>query len=357
MVRAVKYTIPACLLLLGLSSCNTTKFLEPGDYLLQRNRIDIRGKVDERSDLTYDLTTFYKQEPNTNWLFLIPREWFYFKTQGKNASFARWQRRALGEVPAIYNDSLTQVSAEAMALYLQFKGYFQAEVLPQGSPRRQRMGVTYYVLPGNRYHIDSVFYSSPDPVMDSLLQEIEPESYLQRGAPLDLQLLGQEKDRISNYLRNHGYANFFSNSFDKLEIDTSQKPQQANLYLHILPPFEDSVHAQFYIGEINVYTDFDPSEDNIVGDTVIAGLRFLLGEDGFIVNPNVLREAISLRPGDQYSQENFNQTNSQLSALGIYRFVRIKQTVDSIYPNTLNFSIQLTPNNRMALGAYLDINY
>lgn len=357
MMRAAKYAIPACLLLGVLSGCNTAKFLEEGDYLLETNRIKVRGELEDRGDMTYDLSTFFRQEPNTNWLFLFPREWFYFKTEGKEASFARWQRRALGEPPAIYNDSLTQTTAESMSLYLQYKGYFQAEVLAQGSPRRRRMKVTYYVLPGERYRIDSVFFNSPDPRMDSLLQEIKPESVLRRGQPMDLQLLNQEKERISIYLRNHGYANFFSNYFDQLEIDTFQRSRRANLYLNILPPFEDTLHPRYFIGEINVFTDFDPSRQNIVRDTVIAGLRFFLSDQGFIVNPNTLREAISLRPGEQFSQEDFDRTNNQLSALGIYRFVRIKQSVDTLTGQFLNFNIQLTPNSRMALGAYLDINY
>ncbi len=340
------------------TSCGTTKYLDSDEYLLTQNRTEIRGKVENKRDLTYDLSTFYKQEPNSNFFFFFPREWYYFSTEGKeDKRFNRWLRRSLGEEPTIYSDSLTMETAKEMALYLQYKGYYNAKVLPQRDPRRQKMHVSYYAVPGERFYIDSVSFQCVDPVVDSILQAIKPSTNFQQGEPLDLRLLGQEKERITTYLRNHGYANFYSNYYGDLEIDTSQVPKHANLYLTILPPFEDSVHTQFYIGDVNVYTDYNPEGTNIVSDTSIANLQFFLSERGFIIKPNVFRKAISLRPGELYSQESFRRTNNQLSGLGIYRFVRIKQEVDSIQPNILHFNIQLTPNYKMELGADLELNF
>ena len=353
-----RYAIPGLLLLFVLNSCGTTKYLEEDEYLLTQNRIELKGKVEDRRDLLYDLSTFYRQEPNSNFFFFFPREWYYFATEGKeDKRFNRWLRRSVGEPPAIHSDSLATESEEGMEVYLRYKGYFNARVMANGAPRKKKMQVTYYAIPGERFYIDSVFFDCPDPTVDSILQAIKPETHLQEGEPLDLRLLGQEKERITSYLRNHGYANFYSNYYGDLEIDTSQVPKRANLYLSILPPFEDSVHTQFYVGDVSVYTDYDPAGENIVQDTSIANLHFYLSERGFIVKPNVLREAISLRPGELFSQDVFNRTNNQLSSLGIYRFVRIRQVQDSVDSNILHFNIQLTPNYRMEIGADLELNY
>lgn len=357
--RAVKYAFPAWLCLLFLYSCSSTRFLEDDQYLLEKNVVKLEGKVAEKRDLSYELTTFYKQRPNTNFLFFFPREWFYFKMQDPNDTtrFDAWKRRAIAEVPAIYSDSLTEETAEQMSLYLQYNGYFNAQVIPQRDPQRQKMKVTYYAVPGKRFMIDSVFFDSSDPTIDSLLQSIKSESYLQTGLPLNLRLFDREKERLSEYMRDNGFANFYTNYIGDLEVDTSQVSSRANLYVNVLPPFGDSVHTQFYIGEVNVFTDFDPEGSNIRLDTSIGGLNFFLSEQGFIVKPSVFREAISLRPGELFSQTNLDETNKRLGDLGIFRFVRIKQESDSIDSQLLHFNIQLTPNFRMEIGADLELNY
>ncbi|RME95763.1 MAG: hypothetical protein D6772_12740, partial [Bacteroidetes bacterium] len=95
----------------------------------------------------------------------------------------------------------------------------------------------------------------------------------------------------------------------------------------------------------------------IIGDTTIAGIRFLLSERGFIVSPNTFRKAISLRPGELFRQESLEETEKHLRELGIFRFVRIKPIADTLDTVRKHFSILLTPNYQMELGAGLDINY
>jgi len=320
----------------------------------------IKEKLDNKSDLAYKLSTLYRQEPNSNWLFFIPREWFYRSApQGQDSSAvnqAQSQKR-IAEPPSIYSDSLTMLTAKDMQAYLNYKGYLRAKVIPQRDPHHKKMHVSYYALPGKRFVMDTLTFHSSDPAVDSLLQVAKPASLYKPNAPLDLSLFEQEKQRITDYLRNNGYAEFYQTQIGDLELDTFQVSGHANVYFTVYPPFGDSLNQQFFIGDVNVYQDYSVDRSNIVSDTTIAGLRFFLSERGFIVDAASLRRAISLRPGELYNQSNFNKTNDLLSELGIFRFVRIKSTPDPLEKNTINLTIQLTPNYLLEFNASLEVNY
>ncbi|MGH1434206.1 MAG: BamA/TamA family outer membrane protein [Lewinella sp.] len=358
-VWTVKYAIPVILLLVCCSSCNSTKFLEQSEYLLDKNQVLIKEKMEGRSDLAYELSTFYRQSVNSNFFFLFPREYAYLNNSAPDdtTGWKRFKRETIGEPPTIYSDSLTTLTAQDMQTYLHYKGYLQAQVIPQRSLRKKKMQVSYYALPGPRYYIDSVNFHSPDKEVDRLLQLDKEQSYFKSGDPLDLSRFNQEKTRITSHMRNNGFAEFYQTQIGELELDTFQMQEKANVYVTVYPPFGDTTHQQFYIGEIEVYLDFAIDKKNILSDTTIAGLHFFLTERGFIVNPSTLRKAISLRPGELFSQENYNQTNDQLSELGIFRFVRIKQEPDPIDKDVIHLSIQLTPNYLFEINTSLELNY
>lgn len=333
--------------------------MDDGDYLLKKNTITVKQPEGQKDDVSYQLSTLYLQKPNTNWFFVFPREKQYFKTEGIDTlnAFQRFRRNTLGEPPTIHSDSLTAQTAVSMQRYLHFKGYLQAKVIPQHDARRKRMKVNYYALIGHRYTIDTVVYQSSDSSVHTLLQLAQSQSLFQPGQPLDLSQYNPEKQRIADYLRNTGYAEFYQTQVGELQLDTFQRVHHANVYFTVYPPYGDTLNRQYYIGDVNVYQDFAIDDSNITADTTIAGLRFFLSERGFVVRPNVLRKAISLRPGELFSQSNLTSTTNQLNALGVFRFVRIKQTPDPEQPDVIHLTLQLTPNFLFEVNAALEVSY
>ena len=171
----------------SFQSCSTAKYLKQGEYLLDKNKVVIKQSIDNKSDVNYELTTFYRQTPNTNYGFFFPRERSYFVDEDKKDSKWRtWRRKSIGEQPSIYSDSLTTITALDMQKHLRYNGYLNAKVIPQRDPRRKKMRVTYYALPGTQYKIDSVSFYSSDPAIASLLKKNSEESYFKVNTPLDL---------------------------------------------------------------------------------------------------------------------------------------------------------------------------
>lgn len=348
-----------------LSSCNTTKFLDVDQFMLKKNQLVLKTeeKMPNQGLLTYEMETLYKQKPNGNLFFVFPREWFWFKTNepGDTSGFKRWQRRVLSEVPAIFDEGLCNKTADAITSYLNNKGYFNCETIYEETLRKKKARVTYYVFPKKRTYIDTIIFRSSDKVIDSILQAIKGESLLKKGEPLDSRLYDLEKERIALYMRNQGYANFFSNYVAQLTADTSLKPYQALVNLEVLPPREDSIHQVFKVGKIVVYPNYSPEQEagDFVGvDTSVQGLIFR-DERGktLYFKESVLLLAVKTKSGDPFRQTDIEATQQELSASGVFKFVRIKQVLSPTAPNELDILIFLTPNLRLELGADFEVNF
>ncbi|MCP9234593.1 BamA/TamA family outer membrane protein [Lewinella sp. JB7] len=362
----LRRVVPGLVAALLLTSCNVTKYLDDSEELLTAQRVEIRkgSKIENRSDVLYELSTLTRQRPNGNFLFLFPREHFYLANSKPRDTtrIDRFLRSTIGQPPVLYSDSLSRRSAGLMADFLRYRGYFNATAYHEADRRKDhKVSLIYHVDPGTRYLIDTVTYSSPEPQIDSLLQVLKEESALQPGAPLNLTAFDEEKSRIGQALRNEGYAHFSATYFDKLEIDTSQRQGYANIYLSILPPQEDNAFRKYRVGKITVLTDYSPARDatgsGYPGDTIVEGIRFLSPTPDFRMRPELLADNIFLQTDSLYSREAYEKTNLSLGALGIYRFVRINQLADPEREYVLNYEIQLSPSKRMAIGVDLDLNF
>lgn len=352
------------IMILCLASCNSSKYLAGDEELLVSQRVTFSDKrqISNRGELNYQLSTLARQQPNSNFFFLWPREWFYFKNSqpADSSRFNRFLRGTIGQPPAIYSDSLSRLAARDMEDFLFRLGHFNGQVYHEADRgKRRTVNLIYHVKAGPRYLLDSVVFRSPNPTIDSLLQVSTPQSYLQSGDPLDLNAFDQEKTRISRLLRNEGFA-FFSGSYiDDLEIDTSRRSGYADIFLTVVPPAREAPLRQYRTGSVTVYTDFNPlvTRGEIRRDTLLDGVRILSRRDRFRIRPEVLRENILLEPGAISSRDLLEKTNLQLNSLGLYRFVRINQQIDSLDDRLLHYQIQLSPSERMSIGADLDLNY
>ena len=248
-----------------------------------------------------------------------------------------------------------------MRIYMQFKGYYDAEVSSDEydvKERKKKVYVAYYINPKKQYTIDTIQFFSLDPTIHQILQEIKPRTHLREGLGITRELYNKEKDRITRYLRNNGYAYFYPQYVDALEAIKSEDFSQVKLKLEVFPPFEDSTHQVYQIGDINIYMDYDPTlEESEYKDTLINGFNFKIRTPDIEIDPETILRSIYLDKGDLYSEANFEKTNKQLSSLGVFKFVRIRQNIDSSEVNVLNYRIELTQSLNVELGVDFDVSY
>ena len=347
------------LLCLLLSACNTTQYLDYEERFLKVNEIEFQGEVKRRAQLESEMYALYKQRPNRKF-FGVSRRYFYYKTSepGDTTAFKKALRKQ-AEAPAIFDPLLAVATGQNMENYLRNRGYFDAAVRYEKEElNRQKMGVKYIVTPGPLYTIKRVRFESEDTDIEEMLREVEGETVLEPGKPVDSRLYDQEVRRITDYLRNQGYAYFYPNSIAPLEADSIGN--QVDATLAVLPPGEGQTHQVFTVGRVTISPEYnlirEAGASDLI-DTLINGFHFIIPPGHIRVQPQVILDHIYLEPGALYRQSSLERTNRALGTLGTYRFVNIQQVRDDEDPNVINFNILLTPGTEWEIGADLDFSF
>lgn len=343
------------------NACNVTKHLDEtkGERLLVENSIELKSvkrlKSLERAPLLTELSTQYKQVPNRRPLLLFgarSRLWFYYKYRHKPSS---WIMRKIAEPPAIYDERLTQNTAKNFQNLVQQRGYFNAtSSFEEKEVSKHKVRVTYTIDLGPLHTIDTVRFESLDSQVVQILREQAGKSLLKRGEPMDGRIFDAEKARVTNELRNRGYAYFAPNfvSFTGDSIGT-----RTNVTTEILTPADSVMHKTYTIGNIEVLSSVRPDlQMAIRRDTTINGVNFRSGTTEFGIKPWRLYKAVYIKPSWPYRQMDFDNTIRRMNELGVFRFVSVKPVQDTIDPKKINVQIVTTPNKRISFGADMDLN-
>jgi len=334
--------------MISLFACNPTKFLSEDESLLKKTEIIIEDPENgqEVSALKIDLERFYKQEPNSKWFLFFPREWFWFKHSGEGDTlwYNNVVRKDIAEKPSLYDDDLSDVSAENMKLYLRnIKGYFESEVKYEKQTEFQHTWIQYLINLGPRYKINSVQYLSKDKSILKIIKDIQEESRIQPGTYIDANVFNEEKQKIVLDLQNRGYTNFIDKYID-VKADSTRHENAFDFYIEILTPPNSDSHQKYTLGEINVYTDFHNDQDTSDLESISAfGNNYYRESESFIIDPNTLDKLIFLKKDETYDREDRYKTIRKLSSLNMYKFVNVSPYVIPGQDSILNYNITMSP--------------
>ncbi len=359
-----------------LASCSSAKYLQDQQQLLIQNKINIisEEKIPNKTYLEYELSTIPKQQPNKKFFF-INREWLYFKSQDSTKLVQQLIRKRLAEAPVIIDTALVSASQKAMLNFLISRGYYNAKVNKKIEELAdlKRARVIYNVYPKHQYLIDTIVYTSKDSTIQNILNKKSNQTYLKKGQPGSLELYNKEVTRIVNDLRNNGYANFTNSYVSDLIADSSGMNLRARL--EVLLPNDSLKHKRYTIGDITVFSNYDPLDSLImitkgtlpehdpsssityVRDTVIDGITFMYTNWKNGVRLQTLLREIDLKSGQQYSLETERATNDNLNSLGIFKFISIRSQVDSILDTVIHYNIFLTRNTLFSIGPDIEARY
>ena len=356
-----KHIAPLFLLLL-LSACNVTKHLDKakGERLLWANSLELKADkplgFGEKTPLLYELGAYYKQKPNKRGFFgLLPvRLWLYHRYKDRDSKFARWTIRKQAEPPAIYDEALTQKTARNFENVMRQRGYFRAQsTYKTDTLGRHKIKVNYLLSLGPLFSIDTVKFASRDSQALQILYINGNNSLLRTGNALDARVVEQERLRVTAEMKNRGYA-YFTPNFVRFNGDTIGT--RSNVEIEILPPSDTSVHKQYTINQILVRVGLVPDISFIRKDQMLNDVYFVSADTTFSIKPERLYEAIAIRPSWPYRQMDFDKTQRDLNALGIYKFVTVKPVPDSTDNTKINVDIALSPNRKLTMGADMDLN-
>lgn len=373
------------LLLVFIVSCNVTKRVPEGEYLLEKNRII----VNEKKISSPEIYSYLSQKPNVRVAGIpfslhlynfgnpnydtIAKKWPTNKPKLNKKlikTFSLKQVKALersatglnnwfirnGNAPVISDTLKIKKSTKTLERYYFNIGFWDAEVnFIENKKQDKHVEVDYMVATKKPYFLDTISTQILSPILDSLYKKNERSSFLIQGDQYKRSNFENEEDRLVNLFRNSGIYKFGKGimGFD-IPIDSTSHKQNVKLKIpNRIIEVNDSTYIEPYkiqkVKNINVYTDFSFStkDQNPKDSASYNGINFY-ALDKLKYNPKYLSNSIIIKPNGIYKDSERDFTRNYLRELQNF-----KPSIDIKYienkDESLTANIYLTPLKKYTL--------
>lgn len=359
-----------------LPGCSVNKFIPEGGYLLDNVKIESDNKEIKSSQMNQ----YVRQSPNAKWFSLFRFPLYIYGASGMDST--KWINRfwrKLGDTPVIYSRDAARETQDEIEKAVRNMGYMGAIVDLKEETKGKRMKVSYEIHSGSPYIINNIAYDIADSKIRSYLEADSAQTLLHEGMRFDVNVLDEERQRITQYLQNRGYYRF-NKDFITFQADTMLNTHKVDLTME-LASFQirkedmPEEHRQYRIRNVSYILDADfavPSARAFQSfDSVRSGDVTLFYKDKLFLRPKVLSDYNFLLPGDLYRIRNVQNTYSSLARLSILKYsnIRFNEVLenDSTYLDayitlsrhknkSLSFEIEGT-NSAGDLGAAASVSY
>ena len=327
-----------------LASCSSTSYLDDGDELftgLKPIKYEDYESCDHFIATQEEMEAALATAPNGalfgSSYYRTPFPyglWIYNACYGKNNGFAKWLNKTFGKAPVLMSNVNPELRVSVANNVLQNNGYFRGNVdyeILEGKPRTTRTDtvarprtakIAYTVDLGHLFTFDSISYSNFPEEAYNMLRGTE--SLLHTGDPFGVSVLDEERTRIYNLFRNHGYY-YYQQSYTSYLADTLKVPGKVQLQLHMVDSLPDDATMKWVIGRVDVNIRRQSRE--ALTDTVNRRLLTVhFGGKRPPIRPRVILSDVKLFPGQLFSQEAYEESQSRLYAKGIYSSIGIDFT-------------------------------
>ena len=362
-----------------------SRSLEQNQSIVAKNSIKI---VDNKSLTKVELEPYIVQQQTPKALALFYSNLWVYQTfnKKKDNGFNRWVMKVFGDEPIIWNNTDTKKSEHDIKAYLNNIGYFNAEVSSSLIKKPNKVLVSYHIKPGKAYTYNKIDYEIADTGLITI--NIQENSIIHTGDAFNTYLLDDERDRISEVLRNHGFYEFNA-EYINFKVDSSLRKHAINLSTVINPyhvNYRDSTQENFTkysIHDVYIFTDYEKDHQDIQPyDTLVidlgknkhakaTGKYHFLYKDKLRINPNIIAQSVFIEPDEDFNSRDLKETYQKLNHFPTFKYVDIgfSKPKDSIqdkldthiklFRSRLQyFSIETDGTNSSGdLGLRLGINY
>ena len=327
-MKHIKYIAYISLFL--LASCSTTKNLPEGEVLytgIKKIEVTNEDKSKEGEEALTEIEAALAYPPNNALLgsssIRIPLPfglWMYNAFVNRKGKVGKWIFNKLASKPVFINtvnpEVRTKVAYNLLREYGYFNGATSYEVEPDPkNPKKAK--ISYKVEMNNAYTYDSIAYVRLRHRIDTLVQRNIGDRLLRDGDNFNVVQLEAERQRISSLLRNNGYY-YFRPEFISYQADTIMNPGKVALRISTKPGLPRTVLRPWKIGDISVFLNGYNNEPPT--DSIRYKDMTIFYEGKLRVRPKVLYDRLKFRPGDLYSQQQQEKTQTGFSRLGIFRY-------------------------------------
>ncbi len=339
------------IVVLTLSACSPTRFLDEGESMLSSVKMKSLSKQIKASDYR----NYVRQEPNSRWFNLVkvPLGIYCLSSSDSTKALSKFFRR-IGQAPVVYDTLKTRYSQSLLQSSLQSKGFLHAEVEVDTQTSKQKTHVNYILDPGRQSYIRNIDYTfDNDSIREKVLSLISLKD-LATGMPLDLTKLNALRNRIIDSLQNNGYY-LINRDYLTFTADTMSNDLGVDLHMHFRRPHGSlpDAYRQFHIRKVNVY---EYVNDTTASDSSTYHHLNLYYHKRLNLYRRVYHNHISIGQGSLYSEQKMRDTYSRLSTLQNIKYsaIRFAQVPDENGQKQLDANIYVQLSPRYGISAEID---
>ena len=351
-----KNTLLVGLLCILMSACSTTKNLPEGETLYtgidklevvneDKTLAGITALTEVEAALAYAPNNAIFGSSSLRWPVPFGL-WVYngFEKYQDKKGIGRWIFDHLGKSPVLMSSVNGETRAKVATNLLHDYGYFNGSVsykeVPQKNPKEAK--VSYVIDMARPYFLDSIAYLKYPHYADSLIQSTRSLSVLKSEENFSVIKLEEERQRLSNLLRNHGYY-YYRPEFTTYRADTLQKSGYVSLQVVPRNGIPAEAKKQYYIGNTSVYLtgyDNEPPTDTLRLRT----MTFYYSGKKPGIRPNALMRNVFFRKGELFSQDRQTFTQEAIARMGVFRYSEFRYEPKDTTANgdTLNVNMYAT---------------
>lgn len=351
-----------------LAACSIDKYIpDDGFYLKKVNVVS----DNEEATKGLSLSGYVKQNPNTKWFGIkVPMRIYCSTKPGSNGKGTRILRN-IGEPPAIIDTMKVNATIADMTQVMSNAGYIQCKVDTTMQVDRKRTVLTYHVSPGACYRVGTIRREVQDSLLATFINgEDTTKSLLKSGMALDINVLNDERKRITKTLRNSGYYKF-NKEYITFTADTLIGSKVVDLTMNVALHIENAQaelepHPKFDVNNITYLVDMNAEGST---DTIWHDGSRIVYKDKLRFRPSLLTSNTAFIKGRTYKDEEQSQTYNNFVRLGAiaYSNIRLRPSEDNdsidcdiilnhALPQSISFDIEGT-NTAGDLGAALSTTY
>ena len=351
-----KNTLLVGLLCILMSACSTTKNLPEGETLYtgidklevvneDKTLAGITALTEVEAALAYAPNNAIFGSSSLRWPVPFGL-WVYngFEKYQDKKGIGRWIFDHLGKSPVLMSSVNGETRAKVATNLLHDYGYFNGSVsykeVPQKNPKEAK--VSYVIDMARPYFLDSIAYLKYPHYADSLIQSTRSQSVLKSEENFNVLKLEEERQRLSNLFRNHGYY-YYRPEFTTYRADTLQKSGYVSLQVVPRNGIPAEAKKQYYIGNTSVYLtgyDNEPPTDTLRLRT----MTFYYSGKKPGIRPNALMRNVFFRKGELFSQDRQTFTQEAIARMGVFRYSEFRYEPKDTTANgdTLNVNMYAT---------------
>lgn len=379
------------IIIIHITSCDSTKRVAENEYLLSKNTVFINGEKDKSEtidNLLYQepnqkilgfplrLQVYNLARPNIDSIIngnlnrnpkhrqnlenLLSKKQLDKYIQSRT-NFNEWIKKT-GEAPVIVDEAKAKSSVKRLQDYHINNGWFDVKASYDIQKEKKIASIEYQVETGKAFVIDSISERISTPIIDTLYRKtIKKNSLIKQNEQYRTTNFDQERSRISTELRNSGLYHF-NQDYISMEMDTIGTNKKVNVVLQIQDRVirtPDSVTRQpfkvYHINDVKIITDYSfENSGKPFQDSVSYNGYKIYSYGKMRYRPKSITDAMFISPGEVFNDLGRTRTYRYFNGLRTFRYPNIeyKENPD----NTLSTTVSLTPLKKFSLGFNTEVS-